>query len=90
MAKSDETDDELEDEGPLDEGPGEEDLREQESGDLATCPKCGAAVHEEAQRCPKCGQYILAREERRSKWVIYTVMVLLAIGAVAALVWLGM
>jgi hypothetical protein len=83
MAKQDDADDELEAEGP-----GAEDLAEDEPPETIPCPKCGAQVFEDSPKCPKCGQYVTAAS-KSAKWAVWVAMALLVIGAIATLVMLA-
>lgn len=53
-----------------------------EFAEMENCPHCGKRVYESAEQCPACGNY-LSQEDRRGfsqpKWIVATVLVLLAI-----------
>lgn len=68
MMSNEDTDDELEDDLPQDEGPGDDDadLLDENEPATAPCPSCGHDVYEEAWRCEHCGADIGGSLDRSS------------------------
>jgi hypothetical protein len=64
-----------------DEGPRPEDI-ENFSDATVVCPKCRTTLYDDVELCWKCGHALNAKPEDESKppkWVIITVLVLLAV-----------
>ena len=57
-------------------------------GETVPCPDCGRPVYEEADVCPYCGSFILRdARARHPRWVLATVLALLAAMALGLLGW---
>lgn len=53
--------------------PSEQDIAEDDDdilAEVAPCPSCGRAVHDQTQQCPYCKQWIIGRLERGDRWYV--------------------
>ena len=54
----------------------------------ASCPLCGEAIYDDAERCPACGNYLSLEEApagQRPLWIMIGVVVCLAIAVLWAI-----
>jgi uncharacterized paraquat-inducible protein A len=43
------------------------------------CPHCLAVLHEESTRCPRCGEYLIEGHTRKPYWLVFGVLLCIAI-----------
>lgn len=69
-----ESDDGPPDDDEFEDGFPEEEPSDDSESDTVPCPRCGAAVYEDAERCPHCEAYIIHEHRgwsgRPAWWVI--------------------
>ena len=54
--------------------------------DLGYCPKCGAEMYVHADRCPHCGDYVTPTSGRKSRGVLWAVLVAVVLAALLILI----